>query len=138
MFYLFCFMKGNNMGRKKKKKNVAKTYDITKVELSDEEYKKSKLKVLSNTVLSITWPLSLLIIVPNIRGVLSNYIYYFVLIISIFNIIATFLSRKLEVDEIKYHKFLLESKLKILERFSNIILIIEVLLIFIYLVSIKN
>lgn len=126
------------MGRKKKKKNVAKTYDITKVELSDEEYKKSKLKVLSNTVLSITWPLSLLIIVPNIRGVLSNYIYYFVLIISIFNIIATFLSRKLEVDEIKYHKFLLESKLKILERFSNIILIIEVLLIFIYLVSIKN
>lgn len=125
------------MGRKKKKR-VAKTYDLTKIELNEDDYKKFKLKALSTIVLSITWPLSLFIIVPNIRTVLSNAMYYSILVVSIFNIILTFLSGRLKIDEIKYHKYLLESKFRKLERFSSLILIIEVIMIFIYLVMIKN
>lgn len=121
------------MGRKSNKQ-----IDLKKVELTEEENKKAHRKALLTILLCILWPFTLVILMPNIKVLIGNIGYYAVLALAAVNVYMTIAYTKSDVDDLKYAAFLAQNKIGNVERFAGLIFIVEVVLIGVFLFSIRK
>lgn len=121
------------MGRKSNKQ-----IDLKKVELTEEENKKAHRKALLTILLCILWPFTLVILMPNIKVLIGDIGYYAVLALAAVNVYMTIAYTKSDVDDLKYAAFLAQNKIGNVERFAGLIFIVEVVLIGVFLFSIRK
>ena len=109
------------MGRKKKN-----TIDLTKVELSEQDRNIAKKKVIITVLLCIMWPLTLFLLMPHVRTVMPQIIFYALVVISAINVYMTIEYTKFELDDVKYEAYVVQSKYGKIERFAGLLFIFEV------------
>ena len=121
------------MGRKNSKK-----IKLSEIALTEEEIKQSRKKAILTIVLCIMWPLTLFILVPNMKSLIPSYVFYALIIISGINVYLSVLYNKIEIDSVKYQGFLAQNKIGKVERFASLILIFEIGFVILTLVTLKK
>lgn len=118
------------MGRKSKKNK--NTIDLKKVELTNEEIQLFRKKAARNIALSILWPVTLTLLIPHVKEVTGDILYYIIVALAAINVYITIGTNKIEVDEIKYMAFGFRDKLGKIERFTTIIFIVEIMFVILF------
>lgn len=84
------------------------------------------------------WPLTLFILVPNMKSLIPSYVFYALIVISGINVYLSVLYNKIEIDSVKYQGFLAQNKIGKVERFASLILIFEIGFVILTLVTLKK
>lgn len=118
-----------------KKNKELKTKNI---KLTEEEEKIAKKKAILTIALCILWPLTLLVIIPNIQDLIGQYVYYGLLVISILNVYLTIMHTKLELSSEKYQSYMGRTNLGKIERFSSLVFLLEIGMIILLIIVLKK
>lgn len=121
------------MGRKNKK-NIK----LSTIKLTEEESKISSTKAILTILLCVMWPLTLIILIPNIKNMIPDMLFYLLIFISLINVYLSVWYNKVKVDNVKYQAYLSQNKIGKVERFASLILIFEVGLVILFLLTLKK
>lgn len=124
---------GGFMGRKSGKK-----IDLRKVDLTEGEKKAANKKALLTIVLCISWPFTLILLMPNIRELVSGFIYYLILFVAAMNVYLTIGYTRTQIDDLKYQAYLAQNRIGNVERFAGLIFIVEVIIIGMFLFYVRK
>lgn len=133
IIYITIEIGDSDMGRKNKK-NIK----LSTIKLTEEESKISSTKAILTILLCVMWPLTLIILIPNIKNMIPDMLFYLLIFISLINVYLSVWYNKVKVDNVKYQAYLSQNKIGKVERFASLILIFEVGLVILFLLTLKK